>query len=68
MKVLLAILVVCLAACSESEAPPARDEVPESNVFDPITRDPLNRAQGVEQTIFDSAAEQRRQIEEAEGR
>jgi hypothetical protein len=48
------------------EAP--RDEVRRPTVFDDVTFTPLERAEGVEQTLQDSAADRRRQIEEAEGR
>jgi hypothetical protein len=62
--VLTAALTV--ASCDETdsvEAPPepaARRET----VFDPLTST-IGRAQGVQQTVDDEAAEQRRRIEEA---
>jgi len=72
MKALLAILIICLVACTDREAAApsetAREEVRDPSVFDSVTIDPLNRARGVEDTILDSAADRRRQIEEAEGR
>lgn len=75
MKALLAILIICLVACTdrEAEAPSeaaseaAREEVRDPSVFDPLTGT-LDRARGVEDTLLDSAADRRRQIEEAEGR
>ena len=73
MKALLAILVISfLVACTDPEATASREtpreEVRDPSVFDSVTIDPLNRARGVEDTILDSAADRRRQIEEAEGR
>lgn len=72
MAVKPAILIVALvlAGCGGSraderasdppEAPPRRD-----SVFDPLTST-IGRAQGVQQTVDEQAAEQRRRIEEAE--
>jgi hypothetical protein len=68
MKALLAILAIGLAACTEPAAETPRDEVREPTVFDDVTFVPLERAAGVEDTLRDSAADRRRQIEEAEGR
>lgn len=68
MKVLLTIFAVGLVACSEPVAEAPRDEVRAPTVFDDATFVPLERAAGVEDTLRDSAAERRRQIEEAEGR
>ena len=63
---ILAVFALCvLGACSESE-PPAPEE-PRPSVFDDLTGT-LDRAEGVEDTLRDSAAERRRQLEEAEGR
>ena len=72
MKALLPILVILLASCSASDEPevsaeaPA-DAAPDPSVFDDLTGT-IERAQGVEDTLRDSAAERRRQLEEAEGR
>jgi hypothetical protein len=68
MKALLALFAVALAACSEPVAEAPRDADRDPTVFDDVTFVPLERAAGVEDTLRDSAAERRRQIEEAEGR
>jgi hypothetical protein len=68
MKAVLAIFAVCLVACSKPAAEAPREQAREPSVFDPVTSTPLERAQGVEDTLRDSAADRRRQIEEAEGR
>jgi hypothetical protein len=69
MKVLLPILLILMVACTDrdSEAEAAAEETPDPSVFDPLTGT-LDRAAGVEDTLRDSAAERRRQLEEAEGR
>jgi hypothetical protein len=67
MKALLALLFLCLVACTDREPQVASDPVRDDSVFDPLT-ETLDRAAGVEQTLQDSAAERRRQLEEAEGR
>jgi hypothetical protein len=67
MKALLAIFAMGLASCSEPAPEAPRDEVRDTSVFDPLTGT-LDRAAGVEDTLRDSAADRRRQIEEAEGR
>ena len=67
MKALMAILFVLLVSCSGPEAEAPREEARDPGVFDPLTGT-LDRAAGVEDTLRDSAAERRRQIEEAEGR
>ncbi|MDX1561458.1 MAG: hypothetical protein R3305_00945 [Gammaproteobacteria bacterium] len=61
--------LVLLAACG-ADAPEQVRETPaprDSSVFDPLTGT-LDRAQGVEDTLRDSAQDRRRQLEEAEGR
>lgn len=68
MKALLALFAIGLAACSEPVVEAPRDAVRDPTVFDDVTFAPLERAAGVEDTLRDSAAERRRQIEEAEGR
>ena len=68
MRALILLLVAALtvASCGETdstEAPPepaARRET----VFDPLTST-IGRAQGVQQTVDEQAAEQRRRLEEA---
>jgi hypothetical protein len=67
-----AAIVLVIAGCGGSEQPQARDtheprEPAErrETVFDPLTGT-IGRAQGVQQTVDEQAAEQRRQIEDAE--
>jgi len=67
MKALIVFPLIVLAACSSAEPPAPRAETPEPGVFDDLTGT-LDRAAGVEDTLRDSAAERRRQLEEAEGR
>jgi hypothetical protein len=64
---LLAAAVVTLLGCGSSESPvePQAEPQPRPTVFDPLTST-IGRAQGVQQTVDDQAAEQRRRIEEAE--
>jgi len=62
-------LALTLAACGGSE-PEERAAEPETaprreTVFDPLTST-IGRAQGVQQTVDEQAAEQRRRIEDAE--
>jgi hypothetical protein len=64
MKAFLAILLIFLVGCSESESEAPADAGPRESVFDDLTGT-INRAEAVEDVIFDSAAERRRQIEEA---
>jgi hypothetical protein len=59
-------MAVAVTACGGSEPPapqakPARKET----VFDPLTST-LDRAKGVQQTVDEQAAEQRRKLEAAE--
>lgn len=67
---LIAAIVFVIAGCGGSEpaadtreprATPQRSET----VFDPMTST-IGRAQGVQQTVDEQAAEQRRRIEDAE--
>jgi hypothetical protein len=65
-----AVLALTLAACGGSEpaesAAERRDTAPRrETVFDPLTST-IDRAEGVQQTVDQQAAEQRRRIEEAE--
>jgi hypothetical protein len=57
-------LALTLAACGASE-PEGRAAEPRETVFDPLTST-LDRAEGVQQTVDQQAAEQRRRIEDAE--
>jgi hypothetical protein len=67
MKALPLLIFLGLAACTD-RAPEAVSERPrDPSVFDPMIST-IDRAEGVEQTLQDSAADRRRQIEEAEGR
>jgi hypothetical protein len=58
-------LALVLTACG-SPAPPPEAQKPQrkESVFDPWTGT-IERAKGVQQTVDDQAAEQRRKIEEA---
>jgi hypothetical protein len=67
--VLAAAMAAMLAGCGGSEpAEPAsapREQTPRrETVFDPMTST-IGRAQGVQQTVDEQAAEQRRRIDEA---
>jgi hypothetical protein len=66
--VLVAIACV-VGACSAANEPTERAATPEpaprrETVFDPLTST-IDRAEGVQQTVDEQAAEQRRRIEEA---
>lgn len=67
MKSIFIILVAggLLVACGGSEPPPVETPADRPTVFDPLT-DTLDRAAEVEDVLRDSAAERRRQLEEAE--
>jgi hypothetical protein len=55
-----------LAACGGAEPPPEpAPPEPRATVFDPLVGT-LERAEGVQQTVDDQAAELRRRLEEAE--
>lgn len=62
-----AFVVVALGGCSQSSEPeqPVEPVARRETVFDPMTST-IGRAQGVQQTVDEQAAEQRRQIEAAE--
>jgi hypothetical protein len=60
----IALLVVGCGGQTEPAAAPPQAE-PRPTVFDPLTST-LDRAQGVQQTVDQQAAEQRRRIEDAE--
>lgn len=63
----LSAVVIALSACGESPPAeqPAAPAAPRPTVFDPLTST-IDRAEGVQQTVDDQAAEQRKRIEEAE--
>jgi hypothetical protein len=62
---LLVALALILTACGGSSPPPEVPKPPrKESVFDPWTGT-IERAKGVQQTVDDQAAEQRRKIEEA---
>jgi hypothetical protein len=66
----LAIVPLVLAGCGGSapaDQPADRNEPAprRETVFDPLTST-IDRAQGVQQTVDEQAAEQRRRLEEAE--
>jgi hypothetical protein len=64
MLVLMAALVVASCGDRESTETPPEPAARRETVFDPMTST-IGRAQGVQQTVDDQAAEQRRRIEEA---
>lgn len=72
MKALLPLLPILLVACSspdpETDAGSAapREAARDPSVFDPVTIDPIERARGVQDTIFEADAERRRQLEAQE--
>jgi hypothetical protein len=59
----LALLVVGCGGPEPADPPPQAERRP--TVFDPMTST-IGRAQGVQQTVDEQAAEQRRRIEDAE--
>ena len=62
----LLMALVALTACGSSPPPP-QEQKPQrkETVFDPLTGT-IDRAKGVQQTVDDQAAEQRKKIEAAE--
>jgi hypothetical protein len=64
-SLLLVALAAVLTAC-DSPQPPPQEAKPQrkETVFDPLTST-IDRAKGVQQTVDDQAAEQRKKIEEA---
>ncbi len=64
-SLILAALAVVLTACGSSQPPP-QEQKPQrkESVFDPWTGT-IERAKGVQQTVNDQAAEQRKRIEAA---
>jgi hypothetical protein len=61
------VLAIGLAACGDSAEPAAEraESAPRETVFDPLVGT-IDRARGVQQTIDERAAEQRRRIEQDE--
>jgi len=60
----LAVALV-VAGCGASDEPAQPEQpAPRETVFDPLTST-IDRAEGVQQTVDEQAAAQRRQIEEA---
>lgn len=59
------LAAACGAPQSEQAAEPRADAPRPETVFDPLTST-IERAQGVQQTLDQQAAEQRRRIEESE--
>ena len=62
----LAAIVLVVAGCGAPEEPAEPEPAPprRETVFDPLTST-IDRAEGVQQTVDEQAAEQRRRIEEA---
>jgi hypothetical protein len=64
------VAIVCVVGgCGRADEPAERAAEPEAaprreTVFDPLTST-IGRAEGVQQTVDDQAAEQRRRIDEA---
>lgn len=64
--VVVSAVVAALVGCGAAPEPepPAEPAARRETVFDPMTST-IGRAQGVQQTVDDQAAEQRRRIDEA---
>jgi len=65
----LVVIACVVGGCSPAEEPAERAAEPEpaprrETVFDPLTST-IDRAEGVQQTVDEQAAEQRRRIDEA---
>ena len=65
--VILSVVAAALVGCGQAPEPELRAEpaARRETVFDPMTST-IGRAQGVQQTVDEQAAEQRRKIEAAE--
>jgi hypothetical protein len=69
MPIALIAIALIVVGCTSADVPAERADEPEAaprreTVFDPLTST-IGRAEGVQQTLDDQAAEQRRRIEEA---
>jgi hypothetical protein len=64
---ILSTIAFTVAGCGGGEPADSSEpaEPPRPTVFDPLTST-IDRAQGVQQTVDEQAAEQRRRIEDAE--
>ena len=65
----LVVIACVVAGCTPADEPTERAAVPEAaprreTVFEPLTST-IDRAEGVQQTVDEQAAEQRRRIDEA---
>jgi hypothetical protein len=67
MRCFIVLGLLLLTACGGSSSEETEPAAERPSVFDPLT-DTLDRASGVQDTLNESAAERRRQLEEAEGR
>ena len=67
MKAFALLIFLGVVGCTDRSPETAVETPRERTVFDPMIST-IDRAEGVEQTLQDSAAERRRQIEEAEAR
>ena len=68
VSILALSFVLVVAGCGGSDTtttPPPEAQKPRETVFDPLTST-IGRAQGVQQTVDEQAAEQRKRIEDAE--
>ena len=66
MKALLTFLSVFLVACSGPGSESSTGRAPDETVFDPLTGT-MDRAAGVEDTVRESDAARRREIDAAQG-
>lgn len=66
MKASAIVILLGLAACTDQASGPPAAADSDPTVFDPLTGT-LDRAAGVEDSLRDSAAERRRQLEQDQG-
>jgi hypothetical protein len=62
---MLLATVLCIGGCGGGPAAEPAPAPPRETVFEPLTST-IGRAQGVQQTVDEQAAEQRRRLEAAE--